>query len=291
MAYFIRTDLALEARELNSGGVSELEGVVYEKTERDGCAIHNMEITGSDAAQKLGKPIGKYCTIELEGLINRQSENFEAVSALLSEQLDKLMGTRSDIETTLVVGLGNRDITPDAIGEFASDNVLVTKHLKEQLPEDFAAFSPVCVVRPGVMGTSGVESGEYVKALCDTIKPGRVIVVDALAAREMDRLCRTVQISDTGIVPGSGVGNSRGAISKETLGVPVIAIGVPTVVDIGTVLKDCGAADGYVSNDGLFVTPRSIDADVRAAGKLIGYSIDLALHRDITISDIDLLIG
>lgn len=291
--YRIRTDLALEGGELNNGDIEKIEGVNYDKKATDSGTIHIMEVVSESGAAAVGKPIGKYCTIELSGIVDRQSENFESTSKIIAEQLLQLMPARSDIETTLVVGLGNREITPDAIGELAADNVLVTKHLKENMPSEFAAFSPVCVIRPGVLGTSGIESSNYVKTICDYIKPSCVIAIDALSARDTSRLCRTIQIANTGITPGSGVGNSRSALNKETLGVPVIAIGVPTVVDISTILADAGvnARNANLPDDSFFVTPRTIDSDVRAAGKLIGYSVDLALHKDLTVSDVGLLIG
>ncbi|NCC66641.1 MAG: GPR endopeptidase [Clostridia bacterium] len=291
--YKIRTDLALEARELNQGDAGHIDGVTYDKQAKNDCIIHIMEVTSSSGAATIGKPIGKYCTIELSGIVDRQSENFESTAKTIADQLTQLIPARSDIETVLVVGLGNHEITPDAVGQLAADSVLVTKHLKENMPAEFSAFSPVCVIRPGVLGTSGIESSQYVKTICDYIKPCCVIAIDALAARETNRLCRTVQISDTGIVPGSGVGNSRAALNQETLNVPVIAVGVPTVVDISSILVDAGASvkHGNLPDESFFVTPRTIDAEVRAAGKLIGYSVDLALHKDLTVADIGLLIG
>lgn len=291
--YKIRTDLALEAGELNNGDIGKIDGVNYEKKSTESTTIHIMEVVSQSGATAIGKPIGKYCTIELSGIVDRQSENFETTAKTVAEQLLQLLPVRSDIETTLVVGLGNREITPDAVGEFAADSVLVTKHLKENMPTEFAAFSPVCVIRPGVLGTSGIESGNYVKTICDYIKPSCVIAIDALAARDTSRLCRTVQISNTGITPGSGVGNSRAALNQDTLGVPVIAVGVPTVVDISTILADAGVnvRTANLPEDSLFVTPRTIDADVRAAGKLIGYAVDLALHKDLTVSEVSMLVG
>ena len=291
--YKIRTDLALEAGELNNGNVDKIDGVNYDKQTTDSTTIHIMEVVTESGAQAIGKPIGKYCTIELSGIVDRQSETFESTAKTVADQLSQFLPVRSDIETTLVVGLGNREITPDAVGELAADNVLVTKHLKENMPTEFAAFSPVCVIRPGVLGTSGIESSNYVQTICNYIKPSCVIAIDALAARDTTRLCRTIQISNTGITPGSGVGNSRAALNQATLGVPVIAVGVPTVVDISTVLADAGvsSSNANLPNDSFFVTPRTIDSDVRAAGKLIGYAVDLALHKDLTVSDVSMLIG
>ena len=186
--------------------------------------------------------------------------------------------------SVLVVGLGNRAITPDAVGPDAMQSVLVTRHLCAQLPEQFGRFRSVAALTPGVLGTTGVESAELVRAMTDRLHPDAVIVVDALACAEFDRLGRTVQLTDTGITPGSGVGNDRAGLDRTTLGVPVAAIGLPTVIDAGSLADDPRAEQ-------MFVTPRDIDAVVRDAAKLIGYGIDLALHDGLTVADLDLLLS
>lgn len=289
--YTVRTDLAVEARELSLGGAKEIEGVSYEKHEQEGNIIHFMEVMSDDGAKSIGKPKGKYCTIEIDSLTERHSDGFEAAVNALSAELIKIMPADWKNGCVLVVGLGNRDITPDAIGPLAAESTLVTRHLKEHMPEDFAAFSPVAVICPGVLGTSGIESASYIKSLCDNVSPSIVLVVDALAARSLDRLCRTVQITDTGISPGSGVGNNRCAITAETLGVPVVAVGVPTVVDIGTILADLNAVDATQLPKDMIVTPRNIDTEAVSAGRLVGYSINLALHNGLTIEDVDQFVG
>ena len=185
--------------------------------------------------------------------------------------------------TVLAAALGNPDITPDALGPLAAESILVTRHLKEQQPEDFAAFCSLALCRPGVLGTSGMESALQVKTLCAALQPDLVLVIDALAGAEADHLCRTLQITDSGIAPGSGVGNNRPAFSRESLGIPVVAVGMPTVVDAGLF--------GGENLAGMFVTPRSIDSLVRAAGRVIGYAVDLALHRGLTVEDVDALLG
>ena len=198
----------------------------------------------------------------------------------------------------LVVGLVTRDITPDAVGPDTVDCVMVTRHLTERMPEEFAAFRPVSAVCSGVLGTTGIESGDLVRAVTEQVRPAAVIVIDALASREPQRLCRTVQIADTGIVPGSGVGNARQAINRETLGVPVIAVGVPTVVDAATLTVDLAARAGADLNaadfgdaGSLIVTPRDIDKNVRDIAKLIGYGLNLALHDGLTVEDVDMFLS
>ncbi len=289
-----RTDLAIESRELARGSsASEIEGVKYETQELYGNICHLLDVTTQNGAQELGKPVGKYFTLEFDGLVRRESEAFAGCTSALSELILKLLdGVPNALERVLVVGLGNRDITPDAIGPISVESVLVTRHLKQHMPEDFAAFSPVSVITPGVLGTSGIESADYIKMVCAGLMPSCVLVIDALAARSSNRLCRTVQLTNTGITPGSGVGNNRASIDADFLGAPVIAIGVPTVIDVRTLLADCEASDrpDAVSN-GMFVTPRTIDSDVACVSRLIGYSIDMALHKGISVEDIDMLVG
>ena len=163
-------------------------------------------------------------------------------------------------------------------------SVLVTRHLRAQLPEQFGHFRSVAALTPGVLGTTGVESAELVRAMTDRLRPDAVIVVDALACAEPERLGCTVQLTDTGITPGSGVGNDRAGLDRTTLGVPVAAIGLPTVIDAGSLTDDPRA-------ERMFVTPRDIDAVVRDAAKLIGSGIDLALHDGLTVGDLDLLLS
>ena len=200
----------------------------------------------------------------------------------------------------LVVGLGNRAITPDAVGPGAADHTLVTRHLIDAAPEQFGSFRPVAALAAGVLGTTGVESGELAQAVAGKVKPGCVLAVDALAARSLERICTTVQLSDTGIVPGSGVGNHRFALNAESLGVPVIALGVPTVVDGATlaldILEEAGRDDldpAALRGAGgdLMVTPRDIDQRVKDMAKVIGFAIDLALHPHLTVEDVELFLS
>ena len=299
MAGMIRTDLALEARQLwlEREQTEDLPGVRVEERQREGFPVTTVEVLDRQGAEALGKPPGRYVTLELDGLLRREADAFPRADAALGAELRELLAL-NDAESCLVVGLGNREITPDAVGPCTVDHLLVTRHLKEHLPEDFAAFRPVSAFCTGVLGTTGIESGDLVRTVCGELHPGCVVAVDALASRSTERLCRTVQIADTGIVPGSGVGNARRALDRETLGVPVIALGVPTVVDAATLtLELAGRAGAELSPEsfgplgGLIVTPRDIDKNVRDMARLLGYGLNLALHKGLTVEDVDLLTG
>ena len=276
-----RTDLALEQRELlGSGG--ELPGVAAHEATCSGLTVTTIDILDERGADILCKPVGRYVTVELDSLLRRREASFSDAAQLIADQLRALLPEGGGC--TLVAGLGNAAMTPDAVGPLSLDSVLATRHLKKQLPDDFAAFGEVCAVRSGVLGTTGLETAELLRSVCSAVSPARILAVDALASSSLERLCRTVQISNAGIVPGSGVGNDRAELCERTLGAPVIAIGVPTVVDAANFSRDEAAR-------GMFVTPRDIDASVRDISKLIGYAIDLALHSGLTVEDIDTLIS
>ncbi|NLV86756.1 MAG: GPR endopeptidase [Clostridiales bacterium] len=290
-----RTDLAFESREIaNKDAGREVEGIEYTETILHGVQCRKLRVVSKAGADNIGKPMGAYITLDISALTRRESESFTETVTAMAEILTELAELKNKDLLVLVVGLGNRDITPDAIGPLTAESTLVTRHLKSQMPEDFAFFRPVSVISPGVLGTSGIESADYIKAVCKSLSPDLIIAVDALAAKSFDRLCRTVQITDTGITPGSGVGNSRAQINKETMGVPVIAVGVPTVVDIRTVLAEYwgdSAASERGKNSDMIVTPRSIDSEVSNTSKLVAYAINLALHKGITVEDVDMLVG
>ncbi|NCB62147.1 MAG: GPR endopeptidase [Clostridia bacterium] len=297
-----RTDLAVEAHQLWSESAekeTKLPGVRARDTDREGYPVTTVEILDEQGADALGKPVGTYVTIDLSGLARREEDAFGRAARALAAELTDILKLPEGA-SALVVGLGNRAITPDAIGPFASEHTLVTRHLVSEVPEHFGSFRPVAALAAGVLGTTGVESGELVRAVADKIKPACVIAVDALASRSMDKVCSTVQLADTGIVPGSGVGNHRAALNRETLGVPVIALGVPTVVDAATltadVLAEAGkgeldpAALGGVGSD-LMVTPRDIDQRVADMSKVIGYGINLALQTGLTVADVEMFLS
>ncbi|MCI9580850.1 MAG: GPR endopeptidase [Oscillospiraceae bacterium] len=290
-----RTDLALEAQELwqeSAGEQTQLKGVQARDSQREGYAVTTVRILDQEGAQALGKPAGTYVTLTVDGLARREEDAFgRAVRAVAAELTQLLAGLEGPV---LVACLGNRAVTPDAVGPKVHDHLLITRHLVDQAPEHFGAFRPVASVAAGVLGTTGVESGELVGALTGRLKPVCIIAVDALASRSLDRLCRTIQLADTGIAPGSGVGNHRHALDRESLGVPVIAIGVPTVVDGATLAADLlGTADlPPLGREGeMLVTPKDIDSQVNDLAKVIGYGITLALQPGLTLEDMELLMS
>ena len=292
-----RTDLALEARELwqeRAGETGQLEGVEARTGEREGFLSETVHILDERGEQALGKPAGTYVTLTMDGLQRREEDAFGRCARAVAGVLRELMGPEEEKGGALVVGLGNRAITPDAIGPKVHEYTLVTRHLVEGVPEHFGSFRPVASLAAGVLGTTGMESGELVQAVCRSLKPAWVVAVDALASRSLDRLCRTVQISDTGIVPGSGVGNHRFALDKKTLGVPVLAVGVPTVVYGATLAADLLGRDDLppLGREGeLLVTPKDIDSQVGDLSKVIAYGINLALQPGLGVEDLDLLLS
>ena len=293
-----RTDLAMEEKQLREEA-GALSGVKSEEKQREGFPVTVVEILDARGSLALGKPVGRYVTLELEGLKRREPDAFGRAARALAAELEEMMKL-SERTSVLVVGLGNRAVTPDAVGPLATAHTLVTRHLVEQLPEQFGSFRPVSAVAAGVLGTTGVESGELVSALCARLKPDAVIAVDALASRSLSRVCSTIQLADTGIVPGSGVGNARAALDRKTLGVPVIAIGVPTVVDAETLAADILAEAGKGDLEpealksgagGVFVTPRDIDERVADLSKVIGYGVTLALQKGLTMEDVEMFLA
>lgn len=292
----IRTDLALEARELwqqSAGQTTKLEGVRAREGERFGLPVTVVEVLDERGEKALGKGRGTYVTVELFGLARREKAVFARSVRAVAEQLRGLLGELKGDDCVLVAGLGNRAITPDCIGPEVCRHTLATRHLLEQLPEQFAGFRPVAVLAPGVLGTTGMESGETVKAVCAALRPARVVVVDALACRGVERLCSTVQLTDAGIAPGSGVGNRRAALDRESLGIPVAAVGVPTVIDGATLAADLtgqAVPEGAPGRE-LLVTPRDIDSRAADIAKVIGYAIDLALHPGVELEELELLLS
>lgn len=283
---FPRTDLAVEARAIHRKR-SRRHGAA--RRARRGDEPPRLFRDRGARARRLGenalcKPIGDYYTLALDPLLRREDDAFENAAQTLAELLRGVLPLMPDA-SVLVVGLGNRAITPDAVGPDAIDSVMVTRHLREQLPEHFGQFRPVAALAAGVLGTTGVEkSADMIRALAAYLHPDAIIAVDALACAELGRLGRTVQLTDTGITPGSGVSNDRAGLSRDTLGIPVAAIGLPTVVTAGGFSDDPRAEQ-------MFVTPRDIDTVVRDAAKLIGYGINLALHDGLTIGDVDMFLS
>ena len=292
-----RTDLAVEARELwqeGAGQAARLPGVTAEDHSREGIPVTTVHSLDEEGEKALGKPRGNYVTLTLDGVARREEDIFGRAARAVAGELSTLLEGVAPDGLVLVVGLGNRAITPDAIGPKVHERTLVTRHLVRQMPEHFGSFRPVASLAAEVLGNTGMESGEVAKAVCEDIRPACVIAVDALASRSLDRLCRTVQLADTGITPGSGIGNHRVGLNRESLGVPVIAVGVPTVVDGATLAADLtGAEDLPPLGQGgsLLVTPKDIDSQVSDLSHIIGYGISLALQPGLTVEDLDLLLN
>ena len=244
-----RTDLAVEAIE-NHKSAAALPHVRQSDRTLEGFAVHEVRILSEDAAREIGKPQGRYLTLELDALIRREEDAFPRACKALSTLLRELLPRPND-GPVLIAGLGNRMITPDAIGPQTADHVIATRHLVAQSPAIFADWRPVSALAPGVLGQTGVETGEVICGVLDRVRPAAVIAVDALAAGRLSRLLRTVQLADTGITPGAGVGNARAALNKETLGVPVIAVGVPTVVDGATLAHEISSQLGQPACEAL----------------------------------------
>ena len=277
-----RTDLASEAFEQLGEEAQALRGASVRRETLFGAPLLAVEISDEAAAAALGKPIGRYYTLELPARPHRASAPFEGLARAAAE-LIRRCGVPETGEV-LVAALGNPDITPDALGPLCASQVLATRHLKARDETLWEGFSSVSLCRPGVLGTAGLESAEQIRALCAALRPSLVIVVDALAGAEAAGLCRSIQVCDSGIAPGSGVCNDRRRIDRALLGVPVIAVGVPTVTD-------AEALGGGEDCRGLFVTPRDIDSSVRSCARVVAYGINLALHPGLTLGDIDALVG
>ena len=282
-----RTDLAVEtAEELSSSRdiFSSGTGVTRTESLHCGCPVTRIRVATDAGAALLGRPPGAYVTVDLRPLLSRQEPLLPRAAACLSRELRALLPPGEG--TALVVGLGNSAMTPDAVGTAALEHLLVTRHLLQAMPRQFAGLRPVASLRPGVLSATGVETLELIRGAAAHIRPAVVIVIDALAARSRHRLCATVQLSDTGLTPGSGVGNHRKAVNARTLRLPVVAVGVPTVID-GAAL--CGDEDAAPS--GLFVTPQDIDRRIRDMGALLGTAITLALQPTLTAADVTALLS
>ncbi len=296
----IRTDLASEAFAMNKGSVS---GVESECEEKNGIKIERVRIKNEEAAEKIGKGIGNYVTITVRDLSENDRDEYEAVCLAVADELREILrlGERTPV---MAVGLGNRSITADSVGPRCVDHLLVTRHIKEMMPEEVdESVRALSALSPGVMATTGIETSEIIRGVIEKVKPGAVIVIDALAARSMGRLGRTIQIADTGISPGSGVGNNRRELSKNTLGVPVVAVGVPMVVDASTVAADCmeiasersDEADALLKSyemeepefRSMVVTPKDVDSLAERSARVIANGINLAIQSAMTRDDID----
>ncbi|HHW01529.1 MAG TPA: GPR endopeptidase [Thermoanaerobacterales bacterium] len=315
----IRTDLAIEARELTGG--KELSGVQVDTEKSDEMTISRVRIENETGARAMGKPVGYYVTLEVPRLKEKDPTLTEEVSKNMAEEIKKMIDLPADA-TILVIGLGNWNVTPDSLGPKVVGRLIITRHLMEVMPDKFNAengFRPVCALAPGVLGITGIETGEVIKGLVEKIKPQLVIAIDALAARSMERISTTIQIADTGVYPGSGVGNRRMGITEDTIGVKVIAIGVPTVVDAATMANDTldmligqftrqakPGSDFYrllqtLDKDEkyrliqevlspfvgqLVVTPKEIDSLIDNTARTLAGGLNLALHPGISYEEV-----
>ena len=280
----IRTDLAMEAHACwkeSAGETSELKGVIARDETLRGFPLTRVEIVDTQGAAALQKPQGTYLTLDVSRC--QGPEGLQEAAGAVAELLEPLLPEEGP---ALVAGLGNPAMTPDALGPRCMDHLLITRHLKNVLPQ----LRETAALSGGVLGTTGLEAAEWVRGVAEHMKPAAVIVVDALAARSLDRLCQSVQLSDTGLVPGSGVGNHRMALNRETLGVPVISVGVPTVVSLETIIHDLTDDCGNPPQKGFFLTPDAIDAKIKKLSKIIAYGINLALQPGLTVSDLDALL-
>ncbi|RXZ77194.1 GPR endopeptidase [Paenibacillaceae bacterium] len=237
--YAIRTDLAMEARELAEQPGSPIPGITSETLEDDGIIVTRLQVLNEDGARAIGKMPGNYITLEVPGLRTQDTVLQDRVATRFTAEFDAFLQQIGvdKMSKVLIVGLGNWNVTPDALGPLVVENVMITRHFFELMPEQVApGYRPVSAVAPGVLGITGIESSEIVEGIVQHTKPDVIIAIDALASKALERVNTTIQIADTGIHPGSGIGNKRRGITKEIMGVPVIAIGVPTVVYASTIV-------------------------------------------------------
>lgn len=282
----IRTDLALEAREGIGEAEGEIHGVIVEESydKKNEIRVTRVVIETKNGARAMGKPMGVYITLEAPGMIEPEEDYHQEISSALAGQLRSIIPDAEKEQSILVVGLGNRDVTADALGPHVADNLFVTRHVVKEYGK--AAYNKsrmhmVSSIVPGVMAKTGMESAEIIRGVVEQTKPDLVIVVDALAARSTKRLNRTIQITNTGIHPGSGVGNHRNALTKESLEVPVIAIGVPTVVDAATIVNDATSGRmpaNLTELNNMYVTSKDVDYQVKQISHIICDAINAALE-------------
>lgn len=292
----IRTDLALEAKELVT---DDIRGVEVSKEKLDNMQITKINVTTDEAADSLGKEKGTYITCEFKALTSDFSAADKRLMSI-GEQINRLIPKEG---TVLVTGIGNHNITPDALGPKAASKVLATRHIAGELADSLGLnkLRSVCVVSPGVLGQTGIEVSELINGIIEKTNISCIIAIDALASRRLKRLGCTVQISNTGISPGAGIGNHRNIINQQTTGVPVISIGVPTVVDAATLAADLLSPNDEDESERLrnlvlpncqsmVVTPREIDLLIERASLLIGMAINVALHPDFSAEELMSLI-
>ncbi|WP_207640988.1 GPR endopeptidase [Desulfofalx alkaliphila] len=304
----ITLDLALEAREVVRGQLGEeIPGVVVDRETYDHAVVSTVKIVEKSAEEIMGKPQGNYITIEAPSLTDNNREVHQQIVQVLAEHLGRLFELPQE-SNVLIVGLGNRNATPDALGPQVVDQVLVTRHIFNYAPSEIReGMRPVSAIAPGVLGVTGIETAEIIKGIVENVKPELVIAIDSLASRSVERIATTIQIADTGIAPGSGVGNKRAGINQETMGVPVIAVGVPMVVHAALIASDAierlfaqfktnpqiyqayqqDAVQGVLNDilapfgGNLMVTPKEVDMLIHNTAKVIAGGLSAALHKGI----------
>lgn len=242
--YNFRTDMAVERNEIykkQNSLAEEIDGIENANKIIKDIEISKVKITNENGANALGKPVGNYITLDVKEIKNADEERIEEIAEIMADELRTVIGEHvSDTDDILVVGLGNRYVTPDALGPKVVPEIEVTRHILEYMPKIMPEDTrSVSAISPGVLGITGIETMEILNGIVQNIKPKMLIVIDALATRKLERISSSIQIADTGIVPGAGVNNARKEISINTLGIPVIAIGIPTVVDLATITNDC----------------------------------------------------
>ena len=296
----IRTDLAMESVGPDGAkGKTKIPGVKVSIWEEGGITITEVVVDEEAGVRFTGKPMGRYVTLECGAVKTGSPDVRRAVSSLLAEELMRMLPEGE--APVMVVGLGNRQVTPDALGPMTVDCTLVTRHIFQELPDSVDdRMRPVCAIAPGVLGVTGIETLEMVSALADRVRPRAVVAIDSLAAREVGRVGTAIQLTDTGIQPGSGVGNHRRALDQGAVGAPVIAVGVPTVIYAATIVRDALGKLGGAEEDverltdemlrnatgDMIVTPREVDDLVEDVAGIVALGINQALHPGLSEAEI-----
>lgn len=320
-----RTDLAVEAKDMYvRENKRDIEGISVNEEVTEEIKTTTVKVETAEAGEKIGKPIGNYITIDFPELVFYDGETMDKVSNAVEKSLSDIIDLK-DEKMILVVGLGNWRITADSLGPKVAEKIMVTRHIKELMPDSLdEAIRPVSCISPGVLGVTGIETGEVIKSVVEKIKPDLVICIDALGSRKLERVNRTIQISDSGISPGAGVGNHRMKLNEESLGVKVIGIGVPTVVHAATIANDVidlviedligkvekgkGFYEMLNSIDRnekeeiissvldsdmgeLMVTPKNVDSTIESLSKIIANGINMAIQPNMDMEEINKFMG
>lgn len=317
----VRTDLAVEAREIyKEENTGEIPGVELNEYRQGRIKVTEINVLNKQGEKAMNKAVGNYITLDIPDISEYDTQYKEHISEILAKALTPLLKI-DDSMTVMVVGLGNWNITPDSLGPKVVEKIMITRHLKQYIPNEIdEGIRPVCAISPGVLGITGIETAEIIKAVAKKINPDVIVCIDALASRKLERVNRTIQIGNTGISPGAGVGNRRMELNEKNLGVPVIAIGVPTVVDAATVANDTidmvidemikvadkdkdfynmlksldrdekermikEVLNPYVGE--LMVTPKDVDTLMESISKIISTGINIALQPALELEDIN----